>query len=58
LKYLDIKDIDLGKKIIAAACVLHNFIQDNMDENDINDAIEELPKEEIFNLDVENEERP
>jgi len=34
LKYLDIKDIDLGKKIITAACVLHNFIQDNMDEND------------------------
>lgn len=33
-----------------------NFIQDNMDEYDFNDAIEEIPNEEIFN--VENEGRP
>ena len=26
LKYLDISDLELGKKIICAACVLHNFI--------------------------------
>lgn len=57
LKYLDIKDIELGKKIIAAACVLYNFIQD-IDEHDINDAIEEIPNEVILNIDIENEERP
>ncbi|TGZ56626.1 hypothetical protein DBV15_10989 [Temnothorax longispinosus] len=47
-------DIDLGKQIIAAACVLHNFIQNNMDEYDINDAIEEIPNEEILSTDTEN----
>ena len=26
LKYLDIADFDLGNQMIAAACVLHNFI--------------------------------
>ncbi|XP_032679515.1 putative nuclease HARBI1 [Odontomachus brunneus] len=58
LKYLDINDIDLGKKIIAAACVLHNLILDNIDEYDINDEIEEMPNEEILNINIENEERP
>lgn len=58
LKYLDIKDIDLGKQIIAAACVLHNLIQDNVDEYDINDAIEEIPDEDILDINIENEGRP
>lgn len=58
LKYLDIEDMDLGKKIIAACCVLHNFIQNEMDEYNINDAIEEIPNEENLNIHIENEERP
>lgn len=58
LKYLDIKDMDLGKKIIAAACVLHNIILDNMGEDD--DAIDEVANEDIENIDIniENEGRP
>lgn len=55
LKYLDIKDMDLRKKIIATACVLHNFIQDYMDEDDINDAMEKIANEDIVNINIENE---
>lgn len=29
LKYIDISDPDFGNKIIAATCVLHNFMIDN-----------------------------
>lgn len=45
LKYLDISDFDLGMKMIAAACVLHNFIikgdelnveEEDYFDNDIN----------------------
>lgn len=56
LKYLDIQDFELGKKIIAAACVLHNFILHNM--NDDIDEIQEIPNEENLNINLGNEERP
>lgn len=43
LKYLDIADTEFGNNIIAAVCMLHNFIIDNgdvyndMDEDDDDD---------------------
>lgn len=58
LKYMDITDFNLGNKMIAAACVLHNFIQDNIDYDDINDGIEEIEPAENNAANVENEERP
>lgn len=58
LKYMDIVDFNLGKKTIAAACVLHNFIQDNIDYGDINDGMEEIETTENNAANVENEERP
>lgn len=57
LKYMDITDFNLGTKMIAAACVLHNFIQDDIDYDDINDGIEEIEAENN-DANVENEERP
>lgn len=54
LKYLDISDFDLGMQMIAAACVLHNFIikgdginvqdedyLDNIDEIQLNNVVQE-----------------
>lgn len=57
LKYMDIVEFNLGKKMIAAACVLHNFIQDNIDYGDINDGMEEIETAENNAANVENEER-
>lgn len=58
LKYMDITDFNLGKKMIAAACVLHNFIQDNIDYNDIDDGVEEIERAQNNAENVENKERP
>lgn len=58
LKYMDITDFNLGKKMIAAACVLHNFIQDNIDYNDIDDGVEEIERAQNNAENIENEECP
>ncbi|XP_018313213.1 putative nuclease HARBI1 isoform X2 [Mycetomoellerius zeteki] len=48
LKYLDISDFDLGNKMIAAACTLHNFIIDGDNLNiDDEDYLEEQNLHEI-----------
>lgn len=61
LKYLDISDFDLGKNMIAAACVLHNFIINGdrifiEEENYIVDADIEVPldNDNINMIDEEN----
>ncbi|EZA49463.1 hypothetical protein X777_11961 [Ooceraea biroi] len=58
LKFLDISDIELGNEMIAAACVLHNFIIDNdrlnvLDEDYVNDAVVEIHQEDVMNEEVE-----
>lgn len=45
LKYLDISDFELGNNIIAAACVLHNFILDRNFNEDL------LENEDAINVD-------
>ncbi|XP_012270290.1 protein ANTAGONIST OF LIKE HETEROCHROMATIN PROTEIN 1 [Orussus abietinus] len=54
LKYLDITDFDLGNNIIAAACVLHNYIIDNDDlhDCDVIDTDDDTEIDEV--LTVEN----
>lgn len=41
LRYLDIKDFELGNHMIAAACVLHNFILEHHNEEAENDVNEQ-----------------
>ncbi|XP_018307726.1 putative nuclease HARBI1 [Mycetomoellerius zeteki] len=53
LKYLDIADFDFGNKMIAAACVLHNFLIDHNETNYEDD--EELLEEEQEEVAVERE---
>lgn len=53
LKYLDISNFDLGNNIIAAACVLHNFVlkRDGLrieDENFIDD--DHVDEQEVNNI--------
>lgn len=50
LKYLDIGDPDFGTQIIAAACVLHNFLILN---ESVEDVIEEVVEEYLPNLEVD-----
>lgn len=52
LKYLDISNFDLGNNIIAAICVLHNFIlkRDGLIENEYFYDNEELEEEEVNNV--------
>ncbi|XP_023288488.1 protein ALP1-like [Orussus abietinus] len=54
LKYLYITDFDLGNNIIAAACVLHNYIIDNNDfhDCDVIDTDDDIEIDEV--LVVEN----
>ncbi|XP_071579822.1 putative nuclease HARBI1 [Temnothorax nylanderi] len=56
LKYLDISDFDLGNKMIAAACTLHNFIikDDNLNIDD-EDYLEEQNLHEIEEDEEEQE---
>lgn len=54
LNYLDIADFDFGNKMIAASCVLHNFLIDHDEINfEINDELLEEEQEEVA---VEREE--
>ncbi|XP_011688300.1 PREDICTED: putative nuclease HARBI1 [Wasmannia auropunctata] len=54
LKYLDIADFELGNKIIAAACTLHNFIINRDRINvDFEDYLEDFLHEEEENENVE-----
>ncbi|XP_011706178.1 PREDICTED: putative nuclease HARBI1, partial [Wasmannia auropunctata] len=54
LKYLDIADFELGNKIIAAACTLHNFIINGDRINvDFEDYLEDFLHEEEENENVE-----
>jgi len=39
LKYLDISNVNFGNTIIAATCMLHNFIIDNGEIEDYNERI-------------------
>ncbi|XP_011164982.1 putative nuclease HARBI1 [Solenopsis invicta] len=58
LKYLDIADFDLGNKMIAAACTLHNFIidgdnlnvedEDYLEDEDVNDIEQARRQEEVI----------
>lgn len=41
LKYLDIFNVDFGNKIIAASCMLHNFIIENGEIEDYNERIDD-----------------
>lgn len=55
LRYLDISNFDLGNKMIASACVLHNFIlkRDGLMyelEDDFIDNNEDIEDEEINNI--------
>lgn len=57
LKFLDMSDFELGNAMIAAACVLHNFIIVNgglniLDEDYIHDADTEIHQENIRNEEV------
>jgi len=58
LKYLDISNFDLGNNMIAAACVLHNFIlkRDGFrleDEDFIEDEDEEIQQVNVIYEDFE-----
>lgn len=53
LKYLDISDFDLGNNMIAAACMLHNFIIDGdglnlQDEDYVIDADIEIHNDNVM----------
>lgn len=56
LKYLDISEINFGNTIIAATCMLHNFIIENGDiedyDNEIINENENAPAIDIFEQNV------
>lgn len=57
LKYLDISDFQLGNQIIAASCILHNFIiNKNEYENEYEYEIDAVEEQELQNEQLENEE--
>lgn len=58
LKYLDVADIETANVIIAAACMLHNFIIEN-GESDDDDALKvEINDREYVNMDPDANEPP
>ncbi|XP_018400724.1 PREDICTED: uncharacterized protein LOC108778122 [Cyphomyrmex costatus] len=52
LKYLDISDFNLGNKMIAAACTLHNFI---IDGDNLNIDEEYLEEQNLHEVEQEEE---
>jgi len=56
LHYLDIADFNFGNKMIAAACVLHNFLIEHNEMNfEFEDVLEEEQEEREMALEREEE---
>ncbi|XP_071576796.1 putative nuclease HARBI1 [Temnothorax nylanderi] len=55
LKYLDISDPGFGNTIIAATCMLHNFIIDNGEIEDYNERINDNDDAPVIDVHEQNE---